>query len=629
MCCKVSAILKDKAGFLRKSGSNIFDSVSVPRIKTPHQIDHVYRTTFSVSIILGVINKILDNIGPTESYTKVLQEIRNEAAEILLSEKSPRWTWNYWRKDSLEHTQLPYPDDLDDTSCALFGLVGYFRAEGMMQKEGEGLAHFINTLNEQKIGRNGPYRTWVTEGSRRGSTWRDVDIAVQSNIANLLNQHDLKIKSLERIFEDKIRNNNFGSKYYPSEAATMYFMSRHYSGEFLIKFGNQILERLKSVQHSLDCNLLVCALLNCVNNVNNLTKKEAGEVPLDDWESWLRLHFQKITRSLPFKKPESQAFCNDPKRDGIPYCNQSSAVTCIIEMEALSSFLNLRNRKYQGSIESFHSRLVKKKIACFIEKQIPQVREQISNICGRILNGKNQREIWLLPFWWNHNVTSKKVVDLSYANILGWAAYRIYDDCLDKADMKSVRRLPIANLCIYEAFATFLNNSKDTDGSTKTTLQLMESAIAREMTSKKADNLQEKSIAHSIGPMIISRAGKNRPETNKTVLKFFKYYLTARQLGDDIRDRQDDKNRGFRNLASGRSNAEVTHKMRNLTEKAAAVLRRMEKDSNIFKNEVREMLYRPKKELALMLGSYATERSFVRFTKKLQGGFTKESKYSK
>ncbi len=495
----------------------------------------------------------------------------------------------------------------------------------MTKKEGEGLAHFVNTLNEQKIGQNGPYRTWVMEESRRSSAWRDVDIAVQSNIANLLNQHDLKIKSLEKIFEEKIQNNNFSSKYYPSEATTVYFMSRHYSGEFLIKFGNQILERLKNVQHGLDCSLLVCALLNCVNN---LTKKGAVGVPLDDWESWLRLYFQKITRSLPLKNPEPQAFCNDPKRNGIPYCNQSSAVTCIIEMEALSSFLNLRNRKYQGSIESFHLRLVKKEIARFIEKQIPQVREQISNICGRILNGKNQREIWLLPFWWSNNVTNKKAVDLSYANILGWAAYRIYDDCLDKADMKSVRRLPIANLCIYEAFATFLNNSKGIDESIKTTLQLMESAIAREMISKKADNLQEKSIAHSIGPMIISGAGENRPKVNKTVLKFFKYYLTARQLGDDIRDKQDDNDRNFRNLASGRSNAEVTRRMRTLTEKAAMVLRRMEKDSKIFKNEVREMLCRPEKELDLMLRSYSIERSFVRFTKKLQGGLMKESRPS-
>lgn len=617
---KVSAALKNKVAFLRKSGVLIFDSVSVPKERTSHQIEYTYRTTFSVSIILGVINKILNNIGPTESYVKILREIQGEAAKILLSEKSPSWTWNYWRKDSPEYAQFPYPDDMDDTSCAIFGLVGYFRSQGLTQKEGEGFAYFVNTLSKQKVRRNGPYETWITVGTRHHHAWRDIDLAVQSNIANLLNQHDIKIESLEKIFEERIQNNHFHSKYYPSEAATVYFMSRHYSGEFLIRLGNQIMERLKSVQTGLDCSLLICALLNCMDN---LTRNGLGNVPLDDWESWLDLYFQKLIRTASSKAPKPEDFCNDPKRDGIPYCNQSAAMTCIIEIEALSSFLNFRNCKYQKSIESLHLHLVRKAIVSFTRDQIPQVREQISDVCGKILNGKNQKEVWLLPLWWNGNVTNEMIVDLSYANVLGWAAYRIYDDCLDKADIKSIRQLPIANLCIYEAFATFLNNSGGVDGSVKTTLQLMESAIAREMVRKKADNLQEKSIAHAIGPMIISSTGKNRPEAGKDVFKFFKYYLTARQLGDDIRDRQDDVNRGFRNLASGRSNTEVTRRMRTLTKKAAKVLRRMEKGSRVFKKEVHEMLYRPEKELGLMLENYNMEKSFTRFTKSLRGGLAK------
>ena len=43
----------------------------------------------------------------------------------MLSQKSEYWSWNYWKRDSEDAINFPYPDDLDDTFCALATLAHY------------------------------------------------------------------------------------------------------------------------------------------------------------------------------------------------------------------------------------------------------------------------------------------------------------------------------------------------------------------------------------------------------------------------------------------------------------------------------------------------------------------------
>lgn len=611
---EIRFILNNRTEFLRKNASTIFNSVSTPANSRIPSTTYYYKTTFSVSMILGGINKILQDGVMAESCKNILEKIQDDAAKILLSEKTPVWTWNYWRRISPEFTQLPYPDDLDDTSCALFGLLGYFRKKGLAEKEGEAMAHFVNLLNKQKLAKNGPYETWILNKSKRGSKWKDIDPAVQSNIANLLNQYGMTIGSLENIFEDGIRNDHFKSKYYPTEAAIIYFMSRHYNGKFLIRFGNKILDRLKGDLNDLNRNLLICALVNCTNN---LTQREGSTETLEEWQAWAIAQLQKTRVSVLKKSTLAYPFCNDPKRNDTIYYNQSAFVTCVVEMEALSGVLTLLNRKHQQTLERLHLRSIKKKVTHLASAQIPFVREKISSICNKILSGKNQREVWLLPFWWNNNKGGEKIVDLSYANTLGWAAYRIYDDCLDSPNPRSVKDLPIANICIYEAFAIFISNSRRNSDFIKNVIQNMETAIVRESFNFKSDHWQEKSIAHSIGPIIISCTKKMSARKSSEILLFFKYYLTARQLADDIRDRAEDRQRGFKNLASGKSDAELVRRMRAITKKAEDSLNKIEKTITVSTEKISEMLHRPEKELDLMLRSHVVEKSFLKTLRKI------------
>src|SRR5216684_1891580 len=75
-----------------------------------------YQTIFSTALILSCLSSLKNSraSGPTDLATK-----------FLLTQKSTNWSFNYWSQESKEHKLLPYPDDLDDTFCALAALYQY------------------------------------------------------------------------------------------------------------------------------------------------------------------------------------------------------------------------------------------------------------------------------------------------------------------------------------------------------------------------------------------------------------------------------------------------------------------------------------------------------------------------
>jgi hypothetical protein len=107
-----------------------------------------YKTTFFPSLILGAIGPCVE-----QEFDDIKQRIVN----FLLAQRSQQWTFNYWQKESLEYEQLPYPDDLDDTFCALSSM--YKFDPGLIT--GEALAAAINVLTAQEVKPGGPYRTWL------------------------------------------------------------------------------------------------------------------------------------------------------------------------------------------------------------------------------------------------------------------------------------------------------------------------------------------------------------------------------------------------------------------------------------------------------------------------------------
>lgn len=125
-----------------------------------------HQSVFPTCLILGALADV-------DAY-----EIRTKAVAYLLQQKSEYWSYNYWERNSEESIQKPFPEDLDDTFCALAG-IQLFDDQVI---DGDALAKIVHllTLAEQREG--GPYYTWLTP-SDADHVWKDVDVAVNSNVA--------------------------------------------------------------------------------------------------------------------------------------------------------------------------------------------------------------------------------------------------------------------------------------------------------------------------------------------------------------------------------------------------------------------------------------------------------------
>jgi len=97
---------------------------------------------------------VLSCLSALEETPKV-KTIKQKAAKFLLSQKSKHWSFNYWVRNSQEAKKLPYPDDLDDTFCALSALFQY----DPNLINGSAMAKIITLLTAMEKKEGGPYRT--------------------------------------------------------------------------------------------------------------------------------------------------------------------------------------------------------------------------------------------------------------------------------------------------------------------------------------------------------------------------------------------------------------------------------------------------------------------------------------
>lgn len=115
------------------------------------QIRH---TTFHASLILSMVSGV--------KTRPAAGRIAEKAIAYLISQKSSAWSWNYWKKMTLEYSRIRVPDDLDDTFAALAGIDAW-RPEIL---EGAGMAKAVQHLIATEIAVGGPYNTWIIKGFR-------------------------------------------------------------------------------------------------------------------------------------------------------------------------------------------------------------------------------------------------------------------------------------------------------------------------------------------------------------------------------------------------------------------------------------------------------------------------------
>ena len=141
---KMQTIINNAINFLSqeqlKNGS--FPSITT---SNPSNFKKAYtcESVFASALALSSINGLQE--------TKELKKIKKNLVKFLLSQKSQDWSFNYWARESDDFKRMPYPDDLDDTSCALAALHEY----DPKLIDGEVMAKFVlilTALEKKKAG---------------------------------------------------------------------------------------------------------------------------------------------------------------------------------------------------------------------------------------------------------------------------------------------------------------------------------------------------------------------------------------------------------------------------------------------------------------------------------------------
>lgn len=547
----IEEIIQQKVSFIsqvqEKNGSFLHNTSSDPVHFSQSQWHHsVFITTLMLSF-LHVIPSFKKNII-----------IQKRIVAFLLEQKSTMWTFNYWDRNSQEAKTMPYPDDLDDTFCALTALYQY----NPQLIDGEVLAKIVSVLTFVEEKEGGPYRTWLVPPESK-QVWKDVDIAVNSNIAYFLSLQEVDLPNIEKFIEKAIKKDAIQSPYYVNKYSIIYFISRWYNGKYKDMLKNNLISSMHqngSWGNVLDTSF---AVLSCIN---------LG-IPVTELEKSITFLLKNKNASI-----QPQAFYIDRIVEGTTYYVGSSAFTATVYATALSVYANNVKNLTKNQITADTSELLYKKIISEVEKQYfsfdKEIYTQGKKIITRIIKRDALKHIVLLSYYFSLHLgkTAKKVPqelleNLGKANLLGWIAYTIYDDFLDGGGNPNY--ISIANIALRELTFLFLNilpENKKFISYFKQVMNEIDTANAWELKYCRIElrdkqfslseisltnfagykSVYQKSFGHALGPIAVlySLGYDDKSMEVKQLISFFKNYIIVRQLNDDAHDWEEDLQKG-------------------------------------------------------------------------------------
>lgn len=498
-------VLKKALNFLQKSQTN-------------YGSFHPTASPFYTATILNCLK--------TQQATAQTQNMCIKAIAYLLTQKAGRWTFNYWDKSTTQYRQTPYPDDLDDTFCALSAIYTY----KPKTFTGKTWAQVTKLLTENEVAPGGPYKTWI----RKDPFWEDIDIAVNNNIAYFLSLCDIHLPNLASYIE----TTPIKSPYYHTQYPILYFISRWYKGNHKKLFCQTLKIALQKQINPLNRALIITALLNFGNNPKSLKK------PLE-----LLLERQNKNGSWNY-----YPFVVEKITNGKKHFSGSTELTTAFCIEALSKYLQAVSKKpikKNATLEKQHQEVTSKTKGFF--KNTP-FKQEAAKLIDKITTGNMGNQVTSLPCFFAKALSikstplwHKRIMDLGVNNLLGWLAYAIYDDILDET--KDIKLLPLANMALRiltQRFSTILPQT-NFQKFFEHTMNLVDNANYRETcTWLPPAQLANKSLGHVLGPVaLLFYMGFNEKSIEITnTLSFFKYYLIAKQLSDDAHDWEEDLKMG-------------------------------------------------------------------------------------
>jgi hypothetical protein len=295
------------------------------------------------------------------------EEIKKKLVNLLLSQKSDYWSFNYWKRKTEENRTMPYPDDLDDTFCALSGIYKYNKK----LIDGAAIARIVTLLTTLEKKEGGPYKTWLVS-ENVDDVWKDVDLAVNSNVGYFLSLQGIKLKNINKLIKLAIEKENLNSPYYPSIYPIIYFISRFLKSEKLVKI---ILAKKNddNWENPLDTALAVSSLLNLG------VEPEILKPSID-----FLIKNQKKDGSWKISP-----FCIDPAINKKTFYASSPALVTAFCIEALNKYFLTTIKKPIRK---------KDKMADKIHQRIWQMAQKRTNFLSKIPMENYKKSITLLPY---------------------------------------------------------------------------------------------------------------------------------------------------------------------------------------------------------------------------------------
>jgi hypothetical protein len=545
-----------------------------------------YMTTFVPALVLGALNTVAE-VGAEEAAPG-LGGVRSRVAEWLLRQRNAMWTFNYWPRGSEGAGRHPYPDDLDDTACAVAGLQGW-RPEVVGP---EVLAAVVRELTtaEQEVG--GPYYTWLV-GADAPEVWRDVDLGVNCNVGWLLARQGVVLPRLVELVEAAIRleagrgaargadggaGRAFLTRYYAvSPMPVMYFAARFYRGKLVGELRAQVLERRDGDGWwggALDTALGVSAAL--------LLGAPAAE---------LRPAVERLVASQAADGgwPAAGLYVDEAGPEGARYAG-APALTAALAMEALARYwraveAETGGARVAGGADAVGGAARPSDAGAreVYETVVNRVRERFERLEGdlraqamaaleRQLARDRDGQIVLLPYVWERALrpslrrAGREVeLRLGMVSLYGWMSYTIYDDFLDGEGEPA--QLGVANVGLRELAGLLAGTRPDipavaelvdevlvrieaanTWEVTHCRMRLEQGALVLDEVPDYGDfgRLADRSLGHALGPLLLllARGHALNSVAVKQTRQFFEHYLVVRQLNDDMHDWEADLLRG-------------------------------------------------------------------------------------
>jgi hypothetical protein len=471
------------------------------------------------------------------------ETIRDQAARYVASQASKQGAWNYWEQHSVQRESEPYPDDLDDTACALAALT---RHEAGTVGSGE-LGRFAHLLVAAEQQPGGPYNTWLID-TDKAEQWKDIDLAVNANIGYALSLHGVALQNLATYIEQQLQK-PVHSSYYVGEIPVFYFLSRWYTSDELVQ---RLSTLLKSPPQS---QLMRAMLLSSAcktglmhESMQTLAKELQGAMDGDHWPA--------------------EALYVDPAYNGVQYYGGSTALTTALVLEALTAYTKVTSPA--SAPQARHH----------LPTLMPSVRRDLASLSNESLradyiamaeriHGNEQGEqivsaagiVARAAAWKTPAAVQKK---LNLGSLHGWIAYTLYDDVLDASAAPS--RLNLANIALRKSYQCFLGATNVTayQSYVAEVFDTMDCANQWEQDHARANvvngtvstaglpdygshaQLARRSLGHSLAAVgVFAHHYKTLNHPAIVHLQtFFEHFLIARQLNDDAHDWEEDLQAG-------------------------------------------------------------------------------------